>query len=163
MENKKNILIVVDMQNDFVSGSLGSSDAVKILGNIRSKIKSYDSDDNGVIVFTRDTHSRNYLNTLELNAPLEKTKKCIVDKGSFGFPEWERELSYMGLTSNNISGIELCGVCTDICVISNALILKALYPETEISVDATCCAGTSVDAHFAALSVMENCQVNIKR
>ena len=125
MENKKNILIVVDMQNDFVSGSLGSSDAVKILGNIRSKIKSYDSDDNGVIVFTRDTHSRNYLNTLEgrklpvehciyntkgweivdeLNAPLEKTKKCIVDKGSFGFPEWERELSYMGLTSNNISG-----------------------------------------------------------
>ena len=184
MENKKNILIVVDMQNDFVSGSLGSSDAVKILGNIRSKIKSYDSDDNGVIVFTRDTHRRNYLNTLEgrklpvehciyntkgweivdeLNAPLEKTKKCIVDKGSFGFPEWERELSYMGLTSNNISGIELCGVCTDICVISNALILKALYPETEISVDATCCAGTSVDAHFAALSVMENCQVNIKR
>lgn len=184
MKDKRNVLIVVDMQNDFITGSLGSPDAVKILGNIKSKIKSYDSDDNGVIVFTRDTHSRNYFNTLEgkhlpvehciyntkgweivdeLNVPFKKAKKYIIDKSTFGFSEWEQELSYMGLSSNNISGIELCGVCTDICVIINALILKSLYPGTEISVDATCCAGTSVDAHFAALSVMKNCQVNIKR
>ena len=181
--NKKNVLIIVDMQNDFVTGSLGTRDAKKIIPNVKNKIDKYMNDKDGIIIFTRDTHSRrNYLDTQEgKKLPIEhciygtkgweivpeldvkyKTGKVFVfDKSSFGFDSWKSELDYHLLNSRNINKIDICGVCTDICVVSNALILKAIFRDIEITVDASCCAGSSVDAHFAALQVMENCQVNI--
>ena len=181
--NKKNVLIIVDMQNDFVTGSLRTRDAKKIIPNVKNKIDKYMDDKDGIIIFTRDTHSRrNYLDTQEgKKLPIEhciygtkgweivpeldvkyKTGKVFVfDKSSFGFDSWKSELDYHLLNSRNINKIEMCGVCTDICVISNALILKAIFRDIEITVDTSCCAGSSVDAHFAALQVMENCQINI--
>ncbi len=173
-------LIVVDLQNDFVDGSLGTKEAQAIIPNVKKKIEHYKKLIDGQILFTRDTHYDDYLFTNEgKHLPIEHCKYnthgwqikddldcfaydcgggvCSLDKETFGlldwrFPIWEDE---------DIDRIELVGLCTDICVISNALILKATYPEANIVVDASCCAGTTPENHKAALTVMKSCQINV--
>lgn len=169
----KNILIVVDMQNDFVTGSLANPAAEAIIPNIKKKIDKYLTNGDTVI-FTRDTHRANYLETQEgKNLPIPHCIHgtpgwCVVDeldhpecrhvdKPTFGFNLWEH---FVG-SEYNVESIELCGTCTDICVVSNALILKALYPNIPISVDADCCAGLTPESHEAALQVMYNCQITV--
>lgn len=172
------VLIVVDMQNDFISGALGSEAAQAIVPKIKEKIDKYKGD----VVFTRDTHHKDYLTTQEgINLPV---KHCIVgtkgwqicdelklytkegrnlhDKATFGSMELPNNLRYRCLGKNEeLEEIELCGLCTDICVISNAMILKAAYPETKITVDASCCAGVTPASHNIALQAMKAVQINI--
>ena len=162
-------LIVVDMQKDFVDGALGTSEAVAILDNVKAKIKEY-IDNGDEVIFTRDTHHENYMDTNEgKHLPVVHciegsdgwqiydglyVEGCkIVDKPSFGYTGW---------TDFNFEEVELIGLCTDICVVSNALILKALFPEIKVSVDSKCCAGVTVDSHEAALKTMGMCQVEVK-
>jgi len=170
----KKILIVVDMQNDFVTGSLGSPQAQAIVPAVKEKIDAYRKA-RGMIVFTRDTHQDNYLDTQEGKfLPVEHCKEgteghkiideldpagcAIIDKPAFG------SLTLMDHIREIIDKndeIELCGLCSDICVVSNALILKAQFPETSVTVDAKCCAGVTEESHKAALLTMKMCQVNI--
>jgi len=176
----KKLLIVVDMQNDFITGSLGTKEAVEIVPKVIKKIKSWCGD----IVFTQDTHMDNYLDINEgkhlpvkhcikstdghnihhdvLDASLDNeyygigSVICYLEKYTFGstaLPEIIRGHGY--------DYIELVGLCTDICVVSNALILKANYPEITICVDASCCAGVTPDSHEAAIKTMKMCQINI--
>ncbi len=167
MANKT--LIVVDMQNDFIDGSLGTKEARAIVENVKKKIAQY-QDRGDEIIFTRDTHKENYLETSEgKNLPVEH---CIlgtdgwniaeglevpgckyIDKPTFGFVDW-KDMSF--------DEIELVGLCTDICVVSNALILKATFPDVPISVDGSCCAGVTPSTHAAALETMKMCQINVK-
>ena len=163
-------LIVVDMQNDFISGSLGSDMAKAIVENVVDKVKGFD----GEIIFTRDTHADCYLDTMEgKNLPvvhcvkethgwqicpeLLPYAKNIIDKVTFG----SVDLPHIIAKSRDIESIELCGLCTDICVISNAMILKASFPEVKISVDSSCCAGVTVESHNNALSAMKMTQIEI--
>ena len=163
-------LIVVDMQNDFISGSLGSDMAKAIVENVVDKVKSFD----GEIIFTRDTHADCYLDTMEgKNLPVVHCVKdtdgwqiCpellpyvknVIDKVTFG----SVDLPNIIAKSGDIESIELCGLCTDICVISNAMILKASFPEVKISVDSSCCAGVTLDSHQNALSAMRMTQIEI--
>lgn len=171
------ILIVVDMQNDFVTGSLGSKEARAIVGNIKEKLNEYISK-NRRIIFTRDTHTENYLETFEgKNLPIEH---CIlgtegwkiipefgeyyryypgcecINKNTFGYEGWKQLFGSLEKYE-----IEIVGVCTDICVISNALTLRMLYPDYKITVDASCCAGVTKEKHNAALEVMKSCQINV--
>ena len=174
MANKR-LLVVVDMQNDFVYNTdvLGSEMAQAIVANIKDKIEEYISNGDQV-VYTRDTHTANYLATQEgkkLPVPhcihgtegwcvikeIEHPECLHIDKRSFGYTLWS---CYANL-DEKYNSIELCGVCTDICVVSNALILKSIHPETPMVVDAACCAGTSYEAHAAALKVMESCQIDV--
>lgn len=170
------ILIVVDMQNDFIDGALGTKEAVTVVDRVKEKISEF----NGDIILTYDTHSDNYLNTNEgKNLPVshcikgthgwhlnEKISAALVDrayktfeKPTFGSTEL---VQYIGNDYNpDEIKIELIGLCTDICVVSNALLLKAAFPETEISVDARCCAGVTPESHNAALLTMKMCQINI--
>lgn len=169
---KKKLLVVVDMQNDFITGSLGTSEAQIIVPKVKNKIEKCLKENN--IVFTQDSHLEDvYLAKLEgRHLPV---KHCIagtwgakicdelepfilhsVIKSTFAYPDWSYYLEYASYDE-----IELCGVCTDICVISNALVLKGLFPEVEITVDASCCAGTTPEKHKAALEVMKSCQINI--
>lgn len=170
--NLKDVLIVIDMQNDFIDGSLGTKEAQDIVPNVASKIKEYE-ESGKKIIFTRDTHYSDYLNTYEGKLlPVEHCIQgtcgwCISDKigwdteyktlnkQTFGKTDWCLHLP------GNINSIEICGLCTDICVVSNALILRALYPEIDITVDASCCAGVTPEKHKAALEVMESCQINV--
>ena len=170
-------LIVVDMQNDFVYGALGTEEARSIVPNIESKIRQY-ADGEGVFFrFTCDTHFGDYLETQEgKRLPVShciigsngwniipeligysKVYGKAVNKIGFGYDDWDHEFG----DGHGIESFELVGVCTDICVVSNALILKSLYPEIEIIVDASCCAGTTPENHRAALQVMKSCQINI--
>ena len=164
-------LIVVDVQNDFVNGSLGSEEAQAIIPNVKKKIEEYHNRGDQII-FTRDTHYDDYLNTLEgRKLPV---KHCVfgtkgwkvvsdlgvpncgyVNKSTFGTLQW-RNMTWIG-----DGDIDLVGLCTDICVISNALILRAVFPKTEITVDASCCAGSTPEKHKAALEVMKSCQINV--
>lgn len=164
----KKTLIVIDMQNDFIDGSLGTPEAVEIVENVKRKIEGYKSEGNEII-FTRDTHGENYLDTPEgkklpvvhcvkgtegwqISEKLD-TENCeIIDKPSFGWTGWKE---------HSFDSIELVGLCTDICVVSNALILKAEFPEAEITVDASCCAGVTPETHSAALATMKMCQINV--
>ncbi len=166
------ILVVVDMQNDFISGTLGSSAAEAIVPAVKKKIEGF----NGKVIFTRDTHTADYLTTQEgRNLPVEHCIKdtagwqiCdelvpfagdnVYDKISFGSMGLPGVLADM---NENIDEIVLCGLCTDICVISNAMILKAAFPEIKITVDAACCAGVSEESHNTALSAMKAVQINI--
>lgn len=165
-------LIVVDMQNDFISGSLGSKLAEAIVPNVVEKVKTYD----GTVIFTRDTHFADYMDTQEgKNLPvkhcikdtagweicneLEPYVNKVIDKITFGSIELPNILKEYG---EPIEEIELCGLCTDICVISNAMILKASFPETKIIIDSKCCAGVSVESHNTALEAMKAVQINIK-
>ncbi len=168
----KKLLLVIDMQNDFVTGSLGSKEAEKIVYNVKEKIEQYKSN-NYNIIFTRDTHFENYLDTQEgKNLPvvhcvkgtngheiineLDTTGFEVIDKPSFGSIELSEKIA-----QGNYEEVELCGLCTDICVVSNAIILKAKLPETLISVNSKCCAGVTVESHNSALTTMKMCQVNV--
>ena len=163
-------LIVVDMQNDFISGSLGSDMAKAIVENVVDKVKSFD----GEIIFTRDTHADCYLDTMEgKNLPVVHCVKdtdgwqiCpellpyvknVIDKVTFG----SVDLPHIIAKNGNIESIELCGLCTDICVISNAMVIKAAFPEVPIAVDASCSAGVSVESHNTALDAMKAVQIEI--
>ena len=165
----KRTLIVVDMQNDFIDGSLGTKEAQAIVENVKKKIEQYRANGDEII-FTRDTHQADYLQTPEgEELPVEHCIEgthgweiaegidipdCLhIDKPTFGWTKWNQY---------NFETIELVGLCTDICVVSNALILKAYFPEAEISVDASCCAGVTPESHEAALTTMKMCQIQIK-
>lgn len=172
------VLIVVDMQNDFITGPLGTSEARDIVPNVLEKVQQYLKNED-IVIFTRDTHDRFYKETQEgKHLPishcvygtdgwdiipeldeLAHEDGIIVNKTTFGHNYWEDVFDYM--VNNDFIGIELIGVCTDICVISNALILKAIYEETPIIVDASCCAGTTPENHVAALQVMKSCQIEV--
>ena len=166
-------LIVVDMQNDFVSGALGSADAQRIVPYVAEKVRNF----SGTVIFTRDSHGEDYLATQEgkfLPVPhcirgtagweiiSELTelagKAKIFDKPAFGSPKLAEYLQAEN-AEETIEEIELIGVCTDICVVSNGLLLKAALPETLIKVDPKGCAGTSVENHNAALQIMRCCQI----
>lgn len=166
------LLIVVDMQNDFITGSLGSKYAEEIVPRVAAKIEEYKRNGNKII-FTRDTHNENYLSTQEgRKLPVEHciidtqgwevtkeldTAGCeIINKPTFGSAELAQKVSQM-----NVQEIELVGLCTDICVISNAMLLKAFMPEVEITVDAACCGGVTSESHNTALLAMKACQINI--
>lgn len=164
----KKTLIVVDMQKDFIDGALGTSEAVAIVDNVKAKIEQYQSMGNEII-FTRDTHQADYMQTNEgkylpvehciegtegwkIWDGLEVPGAVIVNKPTFGYLDWK---------NYNLEEVELVGLCTDICVVSNALLLKALYPEIRVSVDASCCAGVTPESHQAALLTMKMCQVEV--
>ena len=176
----KHVLIVVDMQTDFVDGALGTPEAVAILDNVTAKIKAYAADPDGVIFVTYDTHTESYMETSEgkhlpvphcikgtagwalhptVAAALAGVAYTAVEKPTFGsvaLPALVKEAS-----AGDFS-VELIGLCTDICVVSNTLLLKAHYPEVSISVDASCCAGVTPDTHRAALTTMGMCQIEVK-
>jgi nicotinamidase-related amidase len=164
-------LIVIDVQNDFVTGSLGTLEAQAIIPNVRKKIAEY-RERNDKIIFTQDTHDSNYLETNEgkhLPVPhciagtdgwkivdeLSNDEDIIVYKSTFGNLYWSKLVSQWDDT------IEIIGLCTDICVISNALILKAMFPNIKITVDASCCAGVTSETHKSAIEVMKMCQIDI--
>lgn len=164
----KKTLIVVDMQNDFVDGSLGTPEAEQIVEKVRNKIKSYQKNGDEII-FTRDTHTEDYLNTNEgkhlpvehciegtdgwkIVDGLEVPNAKYINKPTFGWLNWKEQ---------DLEEVELVGLCTDICVVSNALIIKAMYPEINITVDAGCCAGVTPETHKAALETMKMCQINV--
>lgn len=181
MKNK--LLIVVDMQNDFVTGSLANPAAEKIIPNIVEKLKIKDYT---YLIFTRDTHQKNYLETQEgKNLPVEHciegtkgweivselqefTKNAfIIDKPTFGYKDWKAKLNELFDDENNQPGdfpeeIELCGTVSSICVASNATILKSLYPEMSISVLKDLCADLSPEGHEAAMKVLNSQQIIIK-
>lgn len=168
----QNILLVVDMQNDFIDGALGTEEAVKIVPDVKAKIESFD----GTVLFTRDTHFENYLNTQEgkhlpvphcikgtdgwqIRAELDALRTTeAIDKLTFGSSELGAVLVRMN-QENPIESITVIGLCTDICVISNALLCKAFLPEVEIHVDSKCCAGVTPQSHENALNAMKVCQI----
>ena len=168
------ILLVVDMQNDFIDQALGTKEAVAIVGNVANKINSFD----GKIIFTRDTHAENYMDTLEgKNLPVKhcvkgtegwqisdkltvKDSDLIIDKPTFGSKDLGKYLEEL-TEKENIEEIEVVGLCTDICVISNALLVKAFLPEVPLIVDASCCAGVTPESHKNALEAMKMCQIKI--
>ena len=164
-------LIVVDMQVDFINGALGSDLAVAIVPNVVEKVKSFD----GKVIFTRDTHFKDYMNTQEgKNLPVPHCVKdtdgwqicdelkpyadVIIDKLTFGSIELP---NFIKSFNEPIEKIELCGLCTDICVISNAVVLKAAFPEVPIAVDSSCCVGVTVESHNNALNAMKVIQIEI--
>jgi len=224
----KKLLIVIDMQNDFITEALGSAQAEQIVPNVKAKIEQY-RQNGDTVLFTRDTHGENYMETQEgrylpvahciggtygheISSALDTDGCEIFDKPTFGSLDLARHVAYTdalesmqaaesanveiagsgngkaaesvkaeGSESANAEAvesanaeaaasefatagydeIEFCGVCTDICVVSNALILKAQLPETKISVDASCCAGVTEESHRAALLTMKMCQVDV--
>lgn len=174
----ENVLIIVDMQNDFVDGALGSAEAVAILPAVADKIRAHQ----GQLIFTRDTHSEDYMDTREgkhlpvphcikgtqgweiypavWSAVDETANVTVMDKPTFGSVELARYLTELHETSP-IGTVTLIGVCTDICVISNAMLIKAALPETDVVIDASCCAGVTPESHENALKAMAMCQMNI--
>ena len=166
------MLIVIDCQNDFINGTLGTKEAQAIIPNVKKKIEEYKARGDKVI-FTRDTHHENYLKTnegkqlpvkhciyhtngWEISDKLDTDGCEIIDKNTFGYTQW-----YMYGIGPYIEKIEIVGFCTDICVISNAMILKATFPEVHIIVDASCCAGVTPESHKRALETMKMCQIDI--
>lgn len=170
------ILVVIDMQNDFLTGSLRNEEGIKIIPNVVKKIEEYKKN-NDLIIATRDTHYPNYLETQEGNKlpvkhciintfgwEIEESIKnalgdCqVIDKPTFGSIELGNIIKkYENLNPE----IELVGVCTDICVISNAMIIKANLPEAKIIVDSSLCAGVTKETHNQALGAMKMCQIEI--
>ncbi len=172
----KKFLIVVDIQNDFVDGALGTDEAISIVDHAAEKILSYSE---GIFV-TFDTHFDDYMNTSEgkmlpiphcikgthgwnlnpkIEAALNGRQFAVVEKKTFGSVELPKLIE--AASDGEAFEIELIGLCTDICVVSNALILKAHFPESRIIVDASCCAGVTVASHNAALETMKMCQIEI--
>lgn len=173
----KHFLIVVDMQKDFVDGALGTQEARQIVPKVTDKILGFD----GRVFATLDTHTSDYLQTAEgrslpvphcikgtpgwmlndeIAAALEQKDTTRVEKLTFGSVLLPR-LLYQAANGEPFT-VELVGLCTDICVVSNALILKANFPEMEISVDSACCAGVTPESHAAALTTMRSCQIKVK-
>lgn len=171
----RKILLVIDMQNDFIDGALGTKEAVAIVEKVKAKIQSYPRE---AVFATRDTHQKNYLESQEgkflpvphciegsegwqLQKDIESmiAPEAIINKPSFGSVELARRLS--DLNKREPLDVELVGLCTDICVVSNALLLKAFMPEVPISVDSSCCAGVTQEKHLAALETMRSCQIQV--
>ena len=167
------VLCVIDMQSDFIDGALGTAEAVAIVGNVRDKIDLYRKNGD-IVIFTRDTHYDNYMQTVEgtklpvphcikdsdgwqISSELTVGESTVIDKPTFGSVELATVISAI----DNVEAIEVVGLCTDICVISNVLLLKANMPEVSISVDASCCAGVTPESHSNALSAMKMCQIEI--
>ena len=171
----KNILVVVDMQNDFVDGALGSAEASAIVDAVVNKIKDFD----GEIIVTYDTHSDNYMDSREgrylpvphciqgtegwqlnekVQEALDSREYIKIYKPTFGATALVEKFDGCDQYHTDIT---LIGLCTDICVVSNAMLLKACFPEMNISVDASCCAGVTPECHEAALTTMKSCQINI--
>lgn len=185
----KRVLVVVDVQKDFIDGALGSEEAKRIVTNVLAKIKGWD----GVVFATKDTHYQNYLHTQEgkklavphcirgtegwdfpsdIQEALSEKEAKVIEKTTFGSVEELPESIYIKIQKElgedvqidwSEVEIQIIGLCTDICVVSNAMILKAYFPESPISVDAACCAGVTVETHEAALRTMEMCQIDIIR
>lgn len=174
----QNILIVVDMQNDFINGSLGTKEAEAIVERVAARIRSFD----GSVIFTRDTHTERYPETAEgkklpishcvkgtegweLPPVLEELRvqagAMTFDKITFGSKELAMYLANNLKELGGIASITICGLCTDICVISNALLIKAFLPEIPIIVDSACCAGVTPGSHLNALEAMKMCQIEI--
>ena len=175
----KKILVVVDMQNDFIDGALGTPEAQAIVDKVAEKIKNFD----GEIFATLDTHTEDYMNTLEgkklpvphcikgtkgweLNPKIEAALKThnytMVEKPTFGSVGLVEEIyNNAYLIDEKIFEITLIGLCTDICVVSNALLLRANFRNVEIFVDSSCCAGVTPQTHDAALQTMRCCQINV--
>ena len=167
----KKILVVVDMQNDFIDGALGTKEAEAIVPYVRSLIEGF----NGEVIFTRDTHYENYMDTQEgknlpvphcikdtdgwqIRSELDALRKTeAIDKVTFGSKDLVKRLAGEG----EIEGITFVGLCTDICVISNAMLTKAFYPEIPLTVDAKGCAGVTPESHKRALEAMKMCQINV--
>ena len=174
-EEMRKILVVVDMQNDFIDAALGTAEAAAIVGAVKEKIRSYPAAD---VIATMDTHSDNYLETQEgkylpvphcirgtdgwrIRPDIAEllTEAKIYEKPSFGSTALAADLKE--LSEKEDIELELIGLCTDICVVSNALLLKADMPEVKISVDASCCAGVTPEKHLAALETMRSCQIQV--
>lgn len=164
----KRTLVVVDMQKDFIDGALGTKEAVAIVDNVKKKIAMY-KENGDKIIFTRDTHQTNYMETNEgkhlpvehciegtdgwkIGEGLEVEGALYINKPTFGYMNWK---------DYDLEEVEIVGLCTDICVVSNALIIKATFPEIKVSVDASCCAGVTPESHMAALTTMKMCQVEV--
>ena len=178
----QDILIVVDMQNDFIDGALGTAAAVAIVPKVVEKVKGF----KGTVIFTRDTHGENYMQTQEgRNLPVphcirdtpgwaldpDIAKECAEGMISFAKPtfgsaalcEYVRTLAEeKGAADGKGFCVELCGVCTDICVVSNALLLKAALPEADFIVNGALCAGVTPQKHEAALETMRSCQIVVR-
>lgn len=170
---RKKVLIVVDMQNDFVYDVLGTKEAALIVNNVKEKIEQYKNEGQNII-FTRDTHAANYLKTQEgKNLPvthcikgtkgweiipeLDTTGCQIIDKPIFGSVELMKHLEQFYPDGD----FELVGVCTDICVLSNATMIKSYFPEAEVVVDASCCAGVTPERHKLSLEALTFIQINV--
>lgn len=199
MEKKIKVLVLIDVQNDFIDGALSNENAQKVIPNIVNKIEKFDGD---AIIYTLDTHDKDYLKTKEgEKLPVEHciidthgwdlnkdVKNALIEKHNEDYkisyilkPTFGSVCNFMddnGPTTNTLvecilnmetgtssptpMEIEMCGFCTDICVVSNALILKAFtYDFAEITVDSSCCAGVTPEKHEAALDVMRSCQINV--
>lgn len=182
------ILVVIDMQNDFIDGALGTKEAVQIVPNVLAKIGEYAKlckDGTAHIFLTQDTHEKNYLQTQEgKNLPVEhcirgtvgwqiqkeiaaiaaRLDAQIIEKPAFGSVKLAEAVASVASDSAKAQTeiqIEIVGLCTDICVVSNALILKAALPEANICVDSNCCAGVTPEKHTAALETMKSCQIKV--
>lgn len=173
------ILVVVDMQKDFIDGSLGTKEAVAIVPDVVEKIRKFD----GKVIATRDTHAENYLESAEgkhlpvvhcvkdtsgwqingdvAEALRSKAEFMVIDKPTFGSVELGEYVKQLNDTVEPVEKITLVGLCTDICVISNALLLKAYLPEVPIEVDISCCAGVTPQSHEQAAEAMKMCQIEI--
>lgn len=178
-EEKMKVLVAVDMQNDFINGVLGTKEAEAIVPGVVEMIRKFD----GKIIATRDTHGEGYLSSEEgrhlpvphclkgtegweicsevQEALLGKPGHIIIDKPAFGSKELGEYVKKLDGTENPVEEITLIGLCTDICVISNALLLKAYLPEVPVRVVASCCAGVTPQSHDQALEAMKICQVEI--
>ena len=175
MSGAKRILVVVDMQNDFITGPLGTPEARAIVPRVKEKIRGFE----GPVLFTKDTHGADYLQTQEgrllpvphcvrgtagweLEPGIEALREqTAIEKGSFGslgladvLREYQRRWG--------LERVEVVGLCTDICVISNVMILKAALPEVPVVLDASCCAGVTPESHRRALEAMRACQVLVE-
>ena len=171
----RKILIVIDMQNDFIDAALGTKEAVAIVDSVKEKIRSYPAED---VIATMDTHGENYMETQEgkylpvphcikgsdgwqIRPDIDEllTGAKIYEKPTFGSTALAADLK--AIADEEEIELELVGLCTDICVVSNALLLKAVMPEVKISVDACCCAGVTPEKHLAALETMRSCQIQV--
>jgi nicotinamidase-related amidase len=176
------ILVVVDMQNDFITGPLGSADAEAIVPAVKARVSDYLCQNDTMVIFTRDTHyPESYGSMIEgqklpvphcmrdtegwevvpelmKEIPGNETRVRFINKTHFG----SLSLVEFMNTFNNIEYVEVCGVCTDICVVSNALLLKASSKDFPVLVNAKLCAGTTKENHEAALLTMKNCQVDVE-
>ena len=176
----KKFIVVVDMQNDFIDGALGSPDALSIVSDVVRVLDRYKDYER---VFTMDTHSEDY--GIDPESTVVPVPHCVVNttgwllrssvaryidadsvlvrKSTFGVKNWSREFESRGYSPEDMVKPEfvICGLCTDICVVSNALLMKANFLEAKVSVNASCCAGVTVDSHNAALTTMKMCQVNV--
>ena len=174
------VLVVVDMQNDFVTDALRNEEGIKIVPNVVKKVKNaVNAGDK--LIFTRDTHEEDYLTTeegknlpvvhcikgtkgweiIDALEPFTKKAVAVIDKPAFGSVELAKKIEDMARKDDKLE-VELIGLCTDICVVSNALVIKAFNPNIHISVDSTCCAGVTPETHKAALETMKTCHVEVK-